>query len=77
MAAVMVLELDRTYYRDVTPAAPVWFAWLALALALGAFGALLAVAFGPAVGLAPAALAFGMTLGVMIGEVRAQCERYL
>lgn len=71
--AVMVIELDRTYYRE-TPG--LWLTWLALAGAIGAFAALLALAFGPAVGLAPACLALGMTIGVLIGEVMAQCEKW-
>lgn len=66
-ATAMVIEC--TYrYVDTGPA-PVSLLWLALALSIGCFGAMLALLAGPLVGLALASLALGMTLGFLALEV--------
>jgi len=66
----MVLDLPAGQWRAVQP--PLSLAWLALALALGALGAMLALVTGPAVGLLPALLALGVTVGILVHEVETR-----
>jgi CHASE2 domain-containing sensor protein len=71
--AVMVIELDRSYYREVPQTG--WLLWLAVALSLAALGAMLALTASMVLALAPAAAGLGIVASVLVNELEVTWKK--
>lgn len=68
--SVMVIELDRSYYREVPQTD--WLLWLAVALSLAALGAMLGLTVSLVMALAPAAAGLGIVASVLVTEIEGE-----